>query len=144
MIPQRGQGRSSTDENVTRLLASRSLPVQLDPLKTLAINRRLDDCRAKAVDRDRRVLAPCQNFADIRPAITHGGGGRDMAHQDAGFDYDRYRQLLVEAVDERKRLALINLLIEERAMERLADHIASDRAAMTAAAVANVVRARRI
>ncbi|MGA7811008.1 hypothetical protein [Bradyrhizobium sp.] len=67
-----------------------------------------------------------------------------MAHQDAGFDYDRYRQLLVEAVDERKRLALINLLIEERAMERLADHIASDRAAMTAAAVANVVRARRI
>jgi hypothetical protein len=66
-----------------------------------------------------------------------------MAHQGAGFDYPRYRQLLAEAVDEKKRLALINLLIEERAMDRLAEHSASDRAAMTATAVANVPRTKR-
>ena len=39
---------------------------------------------------------------------------------DAGFDYDRYRQLLAEADDESKRLDLINLLIEEKAKDSLA------------------------
>jgi hypothetical protein len=39
----------------------------------------------------------------------------------AGFDYERYRQLLAEATDEPKRLALINLLIEEKAKARLAE-----------------------
>jgi hypothetical protein len=34
-------------------------------------------------------------------------------------DYDRYKRLLAEAVDEPKRLALIDLLIKERAKERL-------------------------
>jgi hypothetical protein len=38
----------------------------------------------------------------------------------AGFDYDRYRKLLAEASDEPKRLALIHLLIEEKARDRLA------------------------
>jgi hypothetical protein len=66
-----------------------------------------------------------------------------MAHQGAGFDYERYRQLLVDAVDEKKRLALIDLLIEERAMEQLADQVASDRAAMTVSAVADVLRTKR-
>ena len=42
-----------------------------------------------------------------------------MRKQDAGFDYHRYRQLLAEAVDEPKRLALIDLLMEEGAKERL-------------------------
>ena len=41
-----------------------------------------------------------------------------MGGQDPGFDFRRYRQLLAEAVDERKRLALINLLIEERERSR--------------------------
>jgi hypothetical protein len=45
-----------------------------------------------------------------------------MREQDAEFDIDRYRQLLIEAVDERRRLALIDLLIEERAMDRLQAH----------------------
>jgi hypothetical protein len=40
--------------------------------------------------------------------------------EDAGFDYDRYRQLLAEADDESKRLELINLLIEEKAKDSLA------------------------
>jgi hypothetical protein len=60
-----------------------------------------------------------------------------------GFDYDRYKRLLAEAVDERKRLALIQLLIEERAMDRLAAQRAADRAAMTAMTVARVVGSAR-
>jgi len=43
-----------------------------------------------------------------------------MNQQDSGFDYPRYRKLLAEAVDEPKRLALIKLLIDERARDKLA------------------------
>ena len=65
-----------------------------------------------------------------------------MSKQEAGYDYHRYRQLLAEAVDEKKRLALIDLLIEERARDRLEAQRASDRAAMTAATIATVLRSR--
>ena len=70
-------------------------------------------------------------------------GGRYMRSQDAEFDYRRYQQLLAEAVDENKRLALIALLIEERARDRLAAQRASDRAATTASTIARVVGTRR-
>lgn len=60
-------------------------------------------------------------------------------HEQQDFDYDRYKRLLAEAVDERKRLALIQLLIEERAMDRLAAQRAADREAMTAMTVARVL-----
>jgi len=63
-----------------------------------------------------------------------------MRSQDAGFDYRRYQQLLADAVDENKRLALIAILIEERARDRLAAQRASDRAATTASTIARVVR----
>ncbi len=43
-----------------------------------------------------------------------------MTKPEAGFDYDRYRKLLAEADDEPKRLAFINLLIEEKARDSLA------------------------
>ena len=59
------------------------------------------------------------------------------------FDYDRYRQLLVEAVDEKRQMALINLLIEEHAKDRLAAERASDRAAVTAMKIAKVLRTPR-
>jgi hypothetical protein len=62
-----------------------------------------------------------------------------MRKQDVNFDYHRYRQLLADAVDENKRLALINLLIEERARDRLAAEMASDRAAMTASTIAKIL-----
>lgn len=42
-----------------------------------------------------------------------------MNKPDPGFDYDRYRQLLAEATDEPKRLALIQLLIDEGARDKL-------------------------
>ncbi|WP_456618996.1 hypothetical protein [Bradyrhizobium sp. P5_C12] len=60
-----------------------------------------------------------------------------------GFDYHRYHRLLTEADDEDKRLALIELLIEEKARDRLAEQRASDRAAMTAHTIANVLKAGR-
>jgi hypothetical protein len=66
-----------------------------------------------------------------------------MREQDLLFDYNRYRRLLVEAVDEKKRLALIKLLIEERAMDRLAAQQASDRAAMTASTVSRFFATQR-
>jgi hypothetical protein len=46
---------------------------------------------------------------------------RVMNTSDAGYNYDRYRRLLAEATNEQKRLALINLLIEEKAKDRLAE-----------------------
>jgi len=39
---------------------------------------------------------------------------------DAEFDFDRYRRLLAEADDEPKRLAFINLLVDENAKDKLA------------------------
>jgi hypothetical protein len=66
-----------------------------------------------------------------------------MRKQDAGFDFHRYRQLLAEAVDEKKRLALIDLLIEERAMDRLEAQHASDRDAMTATTIAKILGTSR-
>jgi hypothetical protein len=59
------------------------------------------------------------------------------------FDVDRYRKLLAEAVDETKRLALIDLLIEERAKERLEAEVAADRAATTVRTIAAVLSISR-
>ena len=66
-----------------------------------------------------------------------------MGKQDAGFDFHRYRRLLAEAIDEKSRLAFIDLLIEERAMERLKAQRASDRVAMTASTIASVLGTSR-
>ena len=66
-----------------------------------------------------------------------------MRKQDVGVDFHRSRDLLAEAVDDTKRLALIDLLIEERARERLEAQRASDRAAMTATTIAKVLGTSR-
>ncbi|MCA1416426.1 hypothetical protein I6F30_35665 [Bradyrhizobium sp. NBAIM20] len=63
-----------------------------------------------------------------------------MRKQASGFDYHRYHRLLREADSEDKRLALIELLIEEKARDQLAAQRASDRAAMTAHTIARVLR----
>ncbi len=44
-----------------------------------------------------------------------------MSHSEPGYNYDRYRRLLAEADDEPKRMALIHLLVEEKARDRLAE-----------------------
>ncbi|MGX1107496.1 hypothetical protein AB7M47_005879 [Bradyrhizobium elkanii] len=66
--------------------------------------------------------------------------GVPMSEQEATtYDYQRYRQLLSEAVDESSRLQLISLLIAEKARDRLEAQRASDRSAMTAETVAKVL-----
>jgi len=62
---------------------------------------------------------------------------------DPGFDYHRYQQMLAEAVDETRRRALIDVLIEERARERLQAQRTSERLAMTAKTVAAVLGTSR-
>lgn len=62
-----------------------------------------------------------------------------MADQETDYDYSRYEQLLAEAVDETKRLKLIDIMIEENARERLEAQRMSDRAAITAVTVAKVL-----
>jgi hypothetical protein len=62
-----------------------------------------------------------------------------MRKQDAGFDFDRYRRLLAEANDDPKRLALIDLLIEEHARDQLSAQRAADRDAVTASTIAKIL-----
>lgn len=62
-----------------------------------------------------------------------------MTKPDARYDFHRYRKLLAEAVDEPTRLALIDLLIEERARARLQTQLTSERLAVTAKAVAGIL-----
>lgn len=62
-----------------------------------------------------------------------------MSKQDAGYDYTRYQKLLAGAVDERKRLELIDLMIREKARDRLQAERMSDRVAMTTATVARIL-----
>jgi hypothetical protein len=50
-------------------------------------------------------------------------GAQTMGKSDPGFDYDRYSKLLAEADDEPKRLALINLLTEEKAKQKLSEQV---------------------
>jgi hypothetical protein len=62
-----------------------------------------------------------------------------MDDQETGYDYCRYKRLLAEAVDETKRLELIEIMIKENARERLEAQQISDRVAMTAVTVARVL-----
>ena len=65
-----------------------------------------------------------------------------MDKQETGYDYIRYKQLLVEAVDETKRLELIEIMIRENARDRLEAQQIADRVAMTAMTVARVLGPR--
>jgi hypothetical protein len=65
----------------------------------------------------------------------------DMTETD--YDYLRYRQLLAEAVDETKRLELIEIMIRENARDRLEAQRAADRVAMTVRTVARVLGPNR-
>jgi hypothetical protein len=65
--------------------------------------------------------------------------GRAMDKQETGYDYVRYKQLLAEAVDETKRIELIEIMIRENARDRLEAQRTADRIAMTAMTVARVL-----
>ena len=62
-----------------------------------------------------------------------------MDKQETGYDYFRYKQLLAEAVDETRRLELIETMIRENARDRLEAQRTADRVAMTAMTVARVL-----
>jgi hypothetical protein len=64
---------------------------------------------------------------------------RERMSPDLEFDVDRYRQLLAEATDEKKRLALIELLVEERAKERLEAARFAERDAETVVTIVRVL-----
>lgn len=55
------------------------------------------------------------------------------------YDYVRYKQLLAAAVDEAKRLELIEIMIRENARGRLQAQRAADRIALTVMTVAHVL-----
>nr|WP_213290028.1 hypothetical protein [Bradyrhizobium sp. sGM-13] len=63
----------------------------------------------------------------------------DSGKQEASYDYHRYKQLLAEAVDETKRLELIEIIVREKARDRLEAQRIADRVAMTAMTVARVL-----
>jgi hypothetical protein len=62
-----------------------------------------------------------------------------MSKMESSYDYQRYLKLLAEAVDETRRLALIDQLIQEKARDRLEAQRTSDRVAMTAVTVARIL-----
>jgi hypothetical protein len=62
-----------------------------------------------------------------------------MDDRETAYDYKRYKLLLAEAVDETRRLELIDIMIRENARERLEAQRMSDRAAITAVTVAKVL-----
>jgi hypothetical protein len=66
-----------------------------------------------------------------------------MRNIEANYDYQRYKQLLTEAVDEESRLALIELLIDEGARDQLEAQLACERAAMTASTIARMLSTPR-
>jgi hypothetical protein len=67
------------------------------------------------------VQKPCVPARVAKQWSADGKGWvRAMSQSDAGFDFDRYRRLLAEADDEPKRLAFINLLVDEKAKDKLA------------------------
>lgn len=55
------------------------------------------------------------------------------------YDYVRYKRLLAEAVDETKRLELIETIVRERARDGLEAQRTAERIAMTAMTVARVL-----
>ena len=64
---------------------------------------------------------------------------QETGNQEAIYDYQRYRQLLAEAVNETKRLELIEIIIREKARDRLEAQRMAERVAMTAMTVARVL-----
>src|SRR5215471_7409985 len=92
----------------------------------------------------RNLWTSCQPRCGGRPLGEHffrgrRVRGRTMGTHEASYDYTRYRKLLAEAVDEKRRLELIDLMIKEKARDRLQEELMSDRVAMTTATVARIL-----
>jgi hypothetical protein len=70
---------------------------------------------------NRQTLGPIARCATV-PLDGRAAGREAVTKPATGFDYDRYRKLLAEADDEPKRLAFINLLIDEKARDHWLDN----------------------
>ena len=86
----------------------------------------------------RKSVACARPLIDIALAVS-ALAGRAMDEQETGYDHNRYRRLLAEAVDETKRIELIEIMIKEKARDRLETQRMADRVAMTAMTVARVL-----
>ena len=64
---------------------------------------------------------------------------QETVKEEATYDYVRYKRLLAEAVDETKRLELIETIVREQARDRLEAQRTAERIAMTAMTVARVL-----
>jgi hypothetical protein len=91
------------------------------------------------LDKSRNSIAHGSRLRNNNFRGRRGVRGRTVTKQEAGYDYTRYLKLLAEAVDEPRRLELIDLLIRERARDRLEAQRTSDRVAMTAQTVARIL-----
>jgi hypothetical protein len=80
--------------------------------------------RQRGKGRDHQVRAlRARNYCGTVFADSLSVENRAMTSSGAEYNYDRYRRLLAEASDEAKRLAFIHLLIEEKARDKLAEHL---------------------
>lgn len=89
--------------------------------------------------KSRNFVAYLQPLIEDSPLGRFACAGRAMDEQQADYDHNRYRQLLAEAVNEAKRIELIEIMIREKARDRLEAQRMADRVAMTAMTVARVL-----
>jgi|SRR3954471_20485530 hypothetical protein len=87
----------------------------------------------------RKSVACVQPLIDSARLRLSACAGRAMDKQETDYNYVRYKQLLAEAVDETRRLELIEIMIRENARDRLEAQRTADRIAMTAMTVARVL-----
>ena len=115
---RRARAHPSTPVQTTKAL--KGVPHRELPLPSASIDRWI--AHAENFNRIARPLAfPNTSFGESNTSFGESRcGGTPMNQPDSEFDYPRYRKLLAEAVDEPRRLALIHLLIDERARDKLA------------------------
>jgi hypothetical protein len=87
----------------------------------------------------RKSVAESQPLIDTARWGWSACAGLAMDKQETGYDYTRYKQLLADAVDETRRLELIEIMIRENARDRLEAQRIADRVAMTVMTVARVL-----
>ncbi len=132
--PPRWRGRPRPGSRQSEVRAIQGQTGSLPPDHAVNAGNEALTCSQRTVARQRRL---------INTLTGKSARGREMSKQDEGFDYHRYRTLLAEAVDEPSRQALIELLIEERARDRLKAHSTSERLAITAKTVASILGTSR-
>jgi hypothetical protein len=95
------------------------------PLELAAASDFIHRTREQRWLRPACLLASLLTLRNISCRVLRGRVA--MSGEDTAYNFDRYRQLLAEATDEPKRLAFINLLIEEKARDRLTRHMLHSR-----------------